>query len=198
MDKEHLILTLERVTKQRNVTLATSAGLLVVNLMFAFSFMNLKTEVVLVPGIDREFRIHGSDVSISYLEEWSRTTLVGLLDLTAENVLHKKAMVLRHTLAGSAQDISDYFADKAKQHKEFELTTYFTETKPLEVDPANLIVKASGLLTIGYGKNNWEDREAEYLLEFKMQSGKLKLKKFKEVIKQKIDQDETNGGGEGV
>lgn len=59
------------------------------NLCLCFSIMSMNREVILVPGIEREYRIKGTDVSLSYLEEWSRTTLVGLLDLTPNNVLHK-------------------------------------------------------------------------------------------------------------
>jgi type IV conjugative transfer system protein TraE len=183
MENMQLISVLEKVTKQRNMTLIVGGVMLFSNLFLSFSIMNMNREVILVPGIDREFKIRGTDVSLSYLEEWSRTTLVGLLDLTPNNVLHKKHMILKHTLTGSIQDISQYFAEKSEQHKEFDLVTYFTETKPLEIDPETLSVKATGILTIGYGKRHFEDRDAEYLLEFQMSGGKLKLKKFTEIIK---------------
>jgi type IV conjugative transfer system protein TraE len=183
MEDTRLMTVLEKVTGQRNMILIVGGILLFSNLCLCFSIMSMNREVILVPGIDREYRIKGTDVSLSYLEEWSRTTLVGLLDLTPNNVLHKKHMILRHTVTGSIQDISQYFAEKSEQHKEFDLITYFTETKPLEIDPETLSVKATGILTVGYGKRYFEDREAEYLLEFQMQGGKLKLKKFTEIIK---------------
>ena len=183
MENIQLISVLEKVTKQRNMVLIVSGVMLLSNLFLSIGIMKINREVILVPGIDREFKIRGTDVSLSYLEEWSRITLVGLLDLTPNNVLHKKSMILKHTLTGSIQDISQYFAEKSEQHKEFDLITYFTETKPLEIDPETLSVKATGILTIGYGKKHFEDRDAEYQLEFQMQSGKLKLKKFIEIIK---------------
>jgi len=183
MENIQLISVLEKVTKQRNIMLIVGGTMLLSNLFLSIGVMSINREVILVPGIDREFKIRGTDVSLSYLEEWSRITLVGLLDLTPNNVLHKKSMILKHTLTGSIQDISGYFAEKSEQHKEFDLITYFTETKPLEIDPETLSVKATGILTIGYGKKHFEDRDAEYQLEFQMSGGKLKLKKFIEIIK---------------
>jgi hypothetical protein len=32
-------------------------------------------------------------------------------------------MILRHTITGSRQDISQYFAEKSEQHKEFDVIT---------------------------------------------------------------------------
>lgn len=183
MEESYLLQTLEKVTKQRNVMLIAGGGLLAANLLLAVAVTSTQREIILVPGIERQYRLKGSDISISYIEEWSRMTLVGLLDLTPTNVVHKKSMVLKHTLAGSMAEISQYFADKSQQHKAFELSTYFTETKPLEINAQDLTVRAIGVLTIGYGKKQWEEREAEYLLEFTMQSGRLKLKKFTEKIK---------------
>ena len=69
MENIQLISVLEKVTKQRNMVLIVSGVMLLSNLFLSIGIMKINREVILVPGIDREFKIRGTDVSLSYLEE---------------------------------------------------------------------------------------------------------------------------------
>ncbi|WHA07361.1 hypothetical protein N3Z16_04425 [Candidatus Megaera polyxenophila] len=102
MEDTRLMTVLEKVTKQRNIIMIVTGILLFSNLFLSFSIMSMNREVILVPGIDREYRIKGTDVSLSYLEEWSRTTLVGLLDLLTHQL---NTRLRRHILLLSPEII---------------------------------------------------------------------------------------------
>jgi hypothetical protein len=65
MEDTRLMTVLEKVTGQRNIIMIVTGILLFSNLFLCFSIMSMNREVILVPGIDREYRIKGTDVSLS-------------------------------------------------------------------------------------------------------------------------------------
>jgi len=177
MEHSYVLLNLKKITKQRNIVLVIAAALLGANLLLSGSLALMQREIVMVPGILQEYRIKGSKVSSSYLEEMTHMFLANLLDLTPDNVSYKKELVLKYTLAGSTKVINDYFAEAQIQHERFQFSTYFS-AKHLEISPEKMEVVAKGILSSRFGRSGNEEKEVEYRLIYEMNGGILRLKSF--------------------
>lgn len=173
---------LKLLTKQRNIVFGIAGIMFVANLMLISVMVMMRREIVMVPGIEQEFRIAGGKVSASYLEERALEVLSHLLDLTPETVMLKKEYILRHTAASGIKKIGHYFAEAQKQHQAFKFSTFFTP-KGLEIDVGSKEVIARGILTSRFGKEGHKDEEVEYRLKFEMKKGRPLLLNFKKVEK---------------
>jgi type IV conjugative transfer system protein TraE len=183
MEHSYVLSHVKTLIKQRNVVLVISGLMLITNLLLSTGLVMMRREVIMVPGITQEYRIAGSKVSSSYLEEMTHMFLSGLLDLTPENVFYKKELVLKYTLAGSMQTINKYFAEAQVQHEQFKFSTYFS-VKQLEISLEKMEVIARGILNSRFGRQGNEEKEAEYLLKYQMIGGILRLKSFSLVDKE--------------
>jgi conjugal transfer pilus assembly protein TraE len=177
MEQVHVLGNLKKISKQRDLILVIAGMSLATNVLLAVGLVAMQREVIMVPGIMHEYRITGNKVSSSYLEEMTHMFLSGLLDLTPENVAYKKELVLKYTLAGSIQAINEYFAQAQSQHERFKFSTYFS-VKHLEIMPDKMEVIAKGILNSRFGRTGNEEQEVEYLLQYQMQSGIVRLKNF--------------------
>ena len=189
MDKVLVFSNLRTITRQRNIMLVIAVMMLFVNVMLALGILIMRREIIMVPGIVREYRISGNKVSSSYLEEMSHMFLSNLLDLTPENIKYKKELVLKYTMAGSVEAINDYFAQAQSQHEQFQFSTYYS-VKSLEVYPEKMEVRSTGILNSRFGRTGYEEKRLSYLLKYEMQSGLLRLKSFV-LIDEKLEKTKT-------
>jgi hypothetical protein len=177
MDQTLVFNNLKTIIRQRNIMLVTAGAMLAANIMLALGLLTINREIIMVPGIVQEYRISGSKVSSSYLEEMSHMFLSGLLDLTPENIKYKKELVLKYTMAGGIETVNNYFAQAQEQHERFQFSTYYS-VKSLEIYPEKMEVKATGILNSRFGRSGYEEKSIMYLLKFEMQGGLLRLKSF--------------------
>lgn len=194
MEKIFLENSLNKYLRQRNLFLLIGAILLLSNLMLGFAFIRLDNQTVLVPGLRQEMSVSKKGVSVSYLEEMSLMFLSNLLDLSPNDVAHKKDLVLKYTSnsdMGYFKDLKEYFSEAENDYKRFGLTTYFT-AKNLKIDINNLTVHAHGILTSSWGKNGYKSESEEYRLEFDWYGGILRLKTFERILSEEKRIKEKN------
>lgn len=180
MELKLAALQLEQMRLQRNLFLVFVVIILVSDLLLTIQLFRSKEKIIMVPGIFREMQVSDNGVSDSYLEESSLLFLSALLDLTPETVEHKKDIILKYTSNSNKryiQQIKEYFANSAQEHKKFNLTTYFTP-KNLKINSRNLQVTASGVLSSNFGKKGYKEEQVEYVMNFEHVARQLKLKEF--------------------
>lgn len=192
MEIDILANKVERITKQRDLffllTLVLTASVFLLSLRLA----TFDQKIVMVPGINREMAVSGSEVSGSYLEETAFLFLSHLLDITASSAGHRRQLVLKYTSYSKpsySKAINDYFARVEDQYKQFDLSTHFT-VKNMRVNSERLEVIADGILTSWYGKRGQDSQELSYKISFEYSGGFLRLKEFvnlsdeKEIIRE--------------
>jgi type IV conjugative transfer system protein TraE len=182
---------LKFLTKQRNIAFGVAGMMLAVNIMLVTGMMTMRKEIVMVPGIDQEYRIVGGKLSQSFLERHSRDVLSQLLDLTPETVMLKKEYVLRYTAASGIKEINAYFAEAQKQHQTYKFSTIYTPKDDWEIDTKNNEVITKGILTSRYGKAGYKDEEVQYKIIYEMKGNHPYLKSFKKVDRahEKLEQE---------
>lgn len=187
MHKSVLKGNLGNMKKQRNAFIAISALALIANTFLGLKIATSDQQIVLVPALRQEMMISKAGVSKSYLEEMSLLFLSNLLDLSPNDIGHKKEIVMKYTVSNDKKAIDhlmEYFSKAAREYKTFGLSTFFS-VKNLEIELDNLTVVAHGILTSYYGKQGHESEDEDYKLEFEYQGGNLRLKSFTRIIDDK-------------
>ena len=168
MESKEVIGSIERVVKQRNLFMVLTLLLAGSCLLISLRLASFDQKVVLVPGLSREMSVSGSTVSSGYLEETALLFLSHLLDISANDISHKRELVLKYTSYSNpvySKQINDYFAYATQEYQRFDLSTHFT-VKNLEIDQRNMQVIARGVLTSFYGKKGQETKELVYQVSF--------------------------------
>jgi len=183
MELKVAAVNLGKVTRQRNLFLCLVVLFGLSNLMLSFKLSTAKERIIMVPGIRAEMSITGNNVSESYLEESALLFLSCLLDLTPDIIEHKRDLVLKYTSHSDSKwitGIKEYFNSAIEQHRKFKLSTYFTP-KNMSIDTKNMQVVAHGILNSSFGKEGYDSKQMQYLLEFELVGSHLKLKQFRAV-----------------
>lgn len=194
MELKEAGLHLEKMRLQRNLFLVIVLIVLGGNFLLTLQLFRSKEQVIMVPGLQRELAVSSSGVSKSYLEESSLLFLSALLDLTPETLEAKRDMILKYTSSVNKkyiQQIKEYFASSAVQHKKFNMSTYFTP-KELEINLKDLEVRARGTLSSNFGRKGYKEDLAEYVISFEQIGMRLKLKEF-----YRVNEDENNEAKDG-
>lgn len=187
METKVAIAGIERLTRQRNLFLLLTIVLSSSVLLIGIRLASFDQKIVLVPGISRQMSVSSNEVSSSYLEETALVFLSHLLDISANDIAHKKELVLKYTSYSDvsySRAINDYFALSAEEYKKFDLSTHFT-VKNLQIDQNQMEVIAKGVLTSWYGKKGFESRDEAYKISFDYNGGFLRLKAFERLVEEK-------------
>jgi type IV conjugative transfer system protein TraE len=188
MYKKILFQNLAKISKQRDLFLFLTIISLISNICLAAKIIISDEKILMVPGIKQDMWLSNNAISPSYLEEISLLFLSNLLDISANDVSHKRSIILKYSITNdpeSIKAIQEYFADAEEKYKKFDLSTYFT-VKEMQVDTVSLQVIANGVLTSSYGKKGSSIKDESYLLEFDYISGHLRLKSFSRIIMENI------------
>jgi len=181
----------DRITRQRNLFLLLTIALSITSSALSLKIVLQEERIIMVPPLSSEVMISNRKVSSAYLEQMTMVFLNSLLDLSPQDVLHKRDMILKYTSNSDpyfARKINEYFAAVADKYKNFDLVTYFT-VKNMEIDEAKSEVIAHGILTSRYGKHGFEQVPTSYRLSFEFSGGYLRLKEFNQVVSDKDKQD---------
>ncbi len=180
MEKKVIIASIDRVSRQRNLFMGLTLVLAGSLLLISIRLSTFDQKIVLVPGLVTEMSLSGNHVSSSYLEQMTLIFLSQLLDISSNDIKHKRDLVLKYTSHSSeaySKQINEYFANAENEYQRFDLATHFT-VKNMKLDPEKLEVLASGILTSWYGKNGYESMEVTYRINFEYKGGYLRLKEF--------------------
>jgi len=183
MYKKILLQNIDKISKQRDLFLLLTIFTLISNILLIIKIVISDERLVMVPAISQDMWLSNRTVSPSYLEEISIVFLSNLLNISANDIAHKKSIILKYTTSdsGSFNSIQKYFVDAEEEYKRFDLSTYFT-IKNMEIDISNLTVIAHGILTSSYGKKGSSAAEESYSIQFEYIGGNLKLKSFARII----------------
>ncbi|PCJ28956.1 MAG: hypothetical protein COA94_03185 [Rickettsiales bacterium] len=187
MNQEIVRLNIETIARQRNVFLLLAMLAISCSLALSVKLVSTHDRVILVPGLNQEVWTSGKGVSSSYLEEVSAMYLPLLLDLDAASIEWKKEHLMPYVSQSDPsymKNLGEYFARVKARYKKFTLSTHFA-LKSLESDQVNLTVKASGQLISRFGERGFKTNPAEYMLSFEWVNGRLLLREFAAVSKEK-------------
>jgi type IV conjugative transfer system protein TraE len=170
----------EKVTKQRNLLLLLTIMLSITSMSLAIKILTQEERIVMVPGLASSISISSNKVSASYLEQMSFVFLSCLLDLTANDITHKRDLILKYTSHSDekfSKRINEYFAEAMKKYQKFDLATFYT-AKEMIVDEKKQEVIVHGLLTSRYGREGFDAIKQSYKLSYELVGGILRLKEF--------------------
>jgi type IV conjugative transfer system protein TraE len=192
MNSSVLIDNITVIKKQRNSVLVLSSIMLLANLLLSLKIFSQDQKVILVPGIKQEMVISKSGVSKSYIEEMTHLLISTLLDLSPNDIEHKRELLFKYIVNEQKDVVSTfvkYFAKQTKDYKKFNLSTYYT-IKDIEIDLDDLEVITHGVLTSYYGREGTQTKEQTYKLKFIWNGHSLRLQSFESLVLDGHEDDE--------
>lgn len=169
-----------QIVKQRNLFLLLTISLSITSMSLAIKLVLQEERIVMVPGLATGMSVANNKVSASYLEQMSFIFLSSLLDLTANDINHKRDLILKYTSHSDekfSKRINEYFAAALEKYQKFDLATFYT-VKEMIVDEKKQEVLVHGLLTSRYGKEGFDTIKKSYKLSYELVGGVLRLKEF--------------------
>jgi conjugal transfer pilus assembly protein TraE len=187
------------LTRQRNFFAGCLGLCIIANFFLSGKIAASDERIIMIPGITKQMIVEGNKVSSSYLEETALLYISALLDLTPSTIEAKKEMVLKHVSkrsANSLRSLQEYFAEKANDHKKFQLSSFFAPKK-LHINSKEMQVIVEGILTSTFGKRGFEERAVKYRINFDYVAGYLQLKEFVELKPKNTKDNESKIANEG-
>ena len=169
-----------KMVKQRNLYLCLASGLMISQLLISAKLFMQQEKIIMVPGLEKQISIEGSNLSSSYIEQMTHSFINLLLDITPEDIAYKKQTVLKFTSHAGIKNITEYFLQAENEYKKFNLSTHYT-VKTLDIDAKNLTVTTNGILASWYGKNGHTSKGVNYRLTYEFTGGFLRLKEFSKI-----------------
>jgi conjugal transfer pilus assembly protein TraE len=164
----------KRLSLQRGFLLCAVLMLLVSNIVLSIVLMGKGDKTIVLPGyVSREFSVEGVDiVSDGYIEQMSMYFAHLLLDLTPQNISYNSSLFLKNVDQKNYFVLVEYFQNKEKTHKNYNLVTRFDVTS-LKILKEKGVVEIEGVLTAYFGKDKKIEKSAKYLLNYTIKNGMM-------------------------
>ena len=175
----------KKLSLQRGFLLCATILLLISNILLSIVLMGRSEKMIVLPGfVSREFTIESSSVvSDTYIEQMSTYFAHLLLDLTPSNIGYNSSIFLKNVVPENYFALSEYFKNKEKTHKNYNLVTRFDVTS-LRIVRDKGVVELEGVLTAYFGKDKKTEKAAKYLLSYVIQNGTMKVSGFSQSAEQ--------------
>ena len=164
---------------QRDKLLVLSASLLILVILETLCFL-LKNErvIILPPEVRREFWAQGNRFSPEYLEEQASYLAHLALDVNQENHAYNTEILMRYADVNTYSYLREKFEKHHKILKQNDASTRF-DIKKIKVVPDRNKVYLTGIMNNFVGTKSIKTKPENYVVEFKVQRGRLFLKDFR-------------------
>lgn len=171
----------ELTGKKNFLTIALGASL-ITNMILSIGIKSLvgsERIVLLWPTGSEDIWVTPQKTSSNYLKEISQYILLSTLNVTPQTAATRREVLLAYVHPSGYGQIKNQLLEEEGIIKKKNVTKMFTPIG-FEIDDKALKVKAIGELTTWVSKEKISQDKTTYILQYKMNAGKLQLVEFKE------------------
>ena len=180
MEKSAAISELNKITKQRNLSIIAGVVLLITSLIQTIIIFRGERAVVLVPSsLSGEVDLSNKRVSAAYLENITRDVMNTLLDVTPDNANYSAEQILKITHPQFYGELKQSLNKRTQEVVSKKITTSFY-AKTMVVNSAKNQVFVSGKLATYLGTKMVLEEEKTYKISYEYNNFKLLIVDFHE------------------
>ena len=180
MEKSAAIFELNKITKQRNLSIIVVVLLLITSLIQTIIIFRGERLVVLVPStLSGEVSLSNKKVSSAYLENFTRGLINTLLDVTPDNANSSAEQILKITHPQFYGELKQSLNKRTQEVVSKKITTSFY-AKTMVVNSAKNQVFVTGKLSTYLGTKMVLEEEKTYLVSYEYNNFRLLIVDFHE------------------
>ena len=191
MKKEDLLSEANKILKQRNLSLAVVAILLISNLFLSLALLTSDKEVVLVPNsLDKDSSITNGKMSPAYLEAITRDVLNLMLNVTPASAEYSSKAVIKITHPAFYGQLKKDLNERNKDVIGRRISTFFSP-QSMVVNETFTGAIITGKLSTYLGKEEVLTEDKMYSITYGFEGFRPLVIDFHELVK---DKSEAKGG----
>jgi len=180
MEKSVAVFELNKITRQRNLSIIAGIVLLTISLIQTIIILRGERSVVLVPSsLSGEVNLSNKRVSAAYLENITRDVINTLLDVTPDNTNYSAEQILKITHPQFYGELKQSLNKRTQEVVSKKITTSFY-AKTMVVNSAKNQVFVSGKLATYLGTKMVLEEEKTYSISYEYNNFKLLIVDFHE------------------
>ncbi len=180
MEKSVAIFELNKITKQRNLSIIAGVVLLVTSLIQTIIIFRGERAVVLVPStLSGELELSNKRVSTAYLENFTRGLMNTLLDVTPDNANSSAEQILKITHPQFYGELKQSLDKRTVEVVSKKITTSFY-AKTMVVNSEKNQVFVTGKLATYLGMKMVLEEEKTYSISYEYNNFRLLIVDFHE------------------
>ena len=180
MEKSVAVFELNKITRQRNLSIIVGVVLLTISLIQTIIIFRGEKSVVLVPSsLSGEVNLSNKRVSAAYLENITRDVMNTLLDVTPDNANYSAEQILKITHPQFYGELKQSLNKRTQEVVSKKITTSFY-SKTMVVNAAKNQVFISGKLSTFLGTKMVLEEEKTYSISYEYNNFKLLIVDFHE------------------
>ena len=180
MEKSVAVFELNKITRQRNLSIIAGVVLLITSLIQTIIIFRGERSVVLVPSsLSGEVSLSNKRVSSAYLENITRDVMNTLLDVTPDNANYSAEQILKITHPQFYGELKQSLNKRSQEVVSKKITTSFY-AKTMVVNSAKNQVFVSGKLATYLGTKMVLEEEKTYSISYEYNNFKLLIVDFHE------------------
>ncbi len=180
MEKSVAVFELNKITRQRNLSIIAGVVLLITSLIQTIIIFRGERSVVLVPSsLSGEVSLSNKRVSAAYLENITRDVMNTLLDVTPDNANYSAEQILKITHPQFYGELKQSLNKRTQEVVSKKITTSFY-AKTMVVNSAKSQVFVSGKLATYLGTKMVLEEEKTYSISYEYNNFKLLIVDFHE------------------
>ncbi len=180
MEKSVAVFELNKITRQRNLSIIAGVVLLITSLIQTIIIFRGERSVVLVPSsLSGEVSLSNKRVSSAYLENITRDVMNTLLDVTPDNANYSAEQILKITHPQFYGELKQSLNKRTQEVVSKKITTSFY-AKTMVVNSAKNQVFVSGKLATYLGTKMVLEEEKTYSISYEYNNFKLLIVDFHE------------------
>ena len=173
MEKSVVVFELNKITRQRNLSIIVAIVLLITSLIQTIIIFGGERAVVLVPSsMSGEVSLSNKRVSSAYLENITRDVINTLLDVTPDNTNYSAEQILKITHPQFYGELKQQLNKRTVDITTRKITTSFY-AKSMVVNSAKNQVFVSGKLATYLGTKMVLEEEKTYSISYEYNNFKL-------------------------
>ena len=180
MEKSVAVFELNKITRQRNLSIIAGVVLLITSFIQTIIIFRGERSVVLVPSsLSGEVSLSNKRVSSAYLENITRDVMNTLLDVTPDNANYSAEQILKITHPQFYGELKQSLNKRTQEVVSKKITTSFY-AKTMVVNSAKNQVFVSGKLATYLGTKMVLEEERTYSISYEYNNFKLLIVDFHE------------------
>ena len=180
MEKSVAVFELNKITRQRNLSIIAGVVLLITSFIQTIIIFRGERSVVLVPSsLSGEVSLSNKRVSSAYLENITRDVMNTLLDVTPDNANYSAEQILKITHPQFYGELKQSLNKRTQEVVSKKITTSFY-AKTMVVNSAKNQVFVSGKLATYLGTKMVLEEEKTYSISYEYNNFKLLIVDFHE------------------
>ncbi len=174
-----MIIEVDKLLKQRNLSIIIAISLLISNLAMSFLLLFSSQEVVLVPNSLKDRAVISKNyASKQYIEAVTRDVVGLVLNITPTNTEYVEKEILKITHPIFYGKLKSALLQRSKDVTDRKISNYFFP-KSMQVNENKVYV--SGNLKTFLGKKMMSSDEKKYFIEYKIEGFRPMIVAFEEV-----------------